>query len=181
MKRSFKQTIMLAMLNRHVLVLFNIVLCAIIVSIVVEFITLVRSPENDIKDMVEMCNGIAIILYGYGVALESRAPLMRHLKLYPDFATPLQAWVDELCHKYGIFILLLALAQEVLVHVVTIPDRVLNTAGKESYIFSICITMMVFVSFLLIRLTVMAMLPARWIAAYGKEQNGTADRENAPG
>jgi hypothetical protein len=180
MKRSFKQTIMLAMLNRHVLVLFNIILCAIIVSIVVEFIALVRSPENDIKEMVEMCNGIAIILYGYGVALESRAPLMRHLKLYPDFATPLQAWVDELCHKYGIFILLLALAQEVLVHIVTIPDRVLNTAGKESYIFSICITMMVFVCFFLIRLTVMAMLPARWIAAYGKEQTVTADRENAP-
>jgi uncharacterized Tic20 family protein len=160
MKRSFKQTIMLAMLNRHVLVLFNIILFAIIVSIVVEFITLVMTLENDIKEMVEMCNGIAIILYGYGVALESRAPLMRHLKLYPDFATPLQAWVDELCHKYGIFILLLALAQEVLVHMVTIPDRILNTAGKESYIFSICITMMVFVSFLLMRLTVMAMLPA---------------------
>jgi len=176
MKRSFKQTIMLAMLNRHVLVLFNIILCAIIVSIVVEFITLVRTPENDIKEMVEMCNGIAIILYGYGVALESRAPLMKYLKLYPDFATPLQAWVDELCHKYGIFILLLALAQEVLVHIVTIPDRVLNTAGKESYIFSICITIMLFVSFLLTRLTVMAVLPARWIATYGKEQTGTADR-----
>ena len=170
---------MLAMLNRHVLVLFNFILFAIIVSIVVEFITLVMTPENDIKEMVEMCNGIAIILYGYGVALESRAPLMRYLKLYPDFATPLQAWVDELCHKYGIYILLLDLAQEVLVHMVTIPDRVLNTAGKESYIFSICITMMVFVSFLLIRLTVMAMLPARLIAAYGKEQTVTADRENA--
>jgi uncharacterized Tic20 family protein len=101
---------------------------------------------------------------------------MRYLKLYPDFATPLQVWVDELCHKYGIFILLLALAQEVLVHLVTIPDRVLNTAGKESYIFSICITMLVFVSFFLIRLTVMAALPARFIAAYGKEQTGTADR-----
>ena len=176
MKGSLKQTIVLAILNRHVLILFNVILCAIIVSIVVEFITLVMTPENDIKEMVEMCNGIAIILYGYGVALESRAPLMRYFKLlYPDFATPLQTGVDELCNKYGIFILLLAIAQEVLVHLVTIPDRVLNTAGKESYIFSICITMMVFVSFLLIRLTVMAVLPARLIAAYGKEQTGTVD------
>ena len=176
MKGSLKQKIMLAILNRHVLVLFNVILCAIIISIIMEFITLVMTPENDIKEMVEMCNGIAIILYGYGVALESRAPLMRHLKLYPDFATPLQTGVDELCHKYGIFILLLALAQEVLVHLVTIPDRVLNMAGKESYIFSICITMLVFVSFLLIRLTVMAVLPARLIAAYGKKQPGTVDR-----
>jgi uncharacterized Tic20 family protein len=176
MKGSLKQTIMLAILNRHVLILFNVILCAIIVSIIVEFITLVMTPENDIKEMVEMCNGIAIILYGYGVALESRAPLMRYLKLYPDFATPLQTGVDELCNKYGIFILLLALAQEVLVHLVTIPDRVLNTAGKESYIFSICITMLVFVSFLLIRLTVIAVIPARFIAAFGKEQTGTVDR-----
>ena len=44
MKGSLKQTIMLAMLNRHVLVLFNVILCAIIVSIVVEFITLVMIP-----------------------------------------------------------------------------------------------------------------------------------------
>jgi hypothetical protein len=35
--------------------------------------------------------------------------------------------------------------------------------------------MLVFVSFLLIRLTVMAVLPARLIAAYGKEQTGTVD------
>ncbi|MDP2852866.1 MAG: hypothetical protein Q8O28_01320 [Smithellaceae bacterium] len=176
MKGSLKQIIMLAILNRYILILFNFILCAIIVSIVMEFITLVRTPENDIKEMVEMCNGIAIILYGYGVALESRAPLMRYLKLYPDFATPLQTGVDELCHKYGIFILLLALAQEVLVHLVTIPNRVLNTAGKEFYIFSICITVLMFVSFLLLRLTVMAVLPARLIAAYGKEQTSTVDR-----
>jgi hypothetical protein len=176
MKGSLKPIIMLAILNRYVLILFNFILCAIIVSIVMEFITLVRTPENDIKEMVKMCNGIAIILYGYGVALESRAPLMRYLKLYPDFATPLQTGVDELCHKYGIFILLLALAQEVLVHLVTIPTRVLNTAGKELYVFSICITILIFVSFLLLRLTVMALLPARLIAAYGKEQTSTVDR-----
>jgi hypothetical protein len=176
MKGSLKPIIMLAIFNRHVLILFNFILCAIIVSIVMEFITLVRTPENDIKEMVKMCNGIAIILYGYGVALESRAPLMRYLKLYPDFATPLQTGVDELCHKYGIFILLLALAQEVLVHLVTIPTRVLNTAGKELYVFSICITILIFVSFLLLRLTVMALLPARLIAAYDKEQTSTVGR-----
>ncbi|KAF0154910.1 MAG: hypothetical protein FD159_2389 [Syntrophaceae bacterium] len=176
MKGSLKQTIILAILNRHVLILFNFILCAIIVSTVMAFITLVRTPENDIKEMVEMCNGIAIILYGYGVALESRAPLMRYLKLYPDFATPLQTGVDKLCHKYGIFILLLALAQEVLVHLVTIPERVLNKDGKELYIFFICITIMILVSFLLLRLTVMAALPARLIAAYGKELTGTVDR-----
>jgi hypothetical protein len=176
MKGSLKPIIMLAILNRYVLILFNFILCAIIVSIVMEFITLVRTPENDIKEMVKMCNGIAIILYGYGVALESRAPLMRYLKLYPDFATPLQTGVDELCHKYGIFILLLALAQEVLVHLVTIPTRVLNTAGKELYVFSICITILIFVSFLLLRLTVMALLPARLIAAYDKEQTSTVGR-----
>jgi hypothetical protein len=125
--------------------------------------------------MIEMCNGIAIILYGYGVALESREPLMRHLKLYPDLATPLQTGIDALCHKYGIFILLLALGQEVLVHLIAIPNRVLNTAGKESYIFSICITMMVFVFFLLIRLAVMVLLPARYIELHDKEQTETAD------
>jgi len=167
---------MLAILNRRLLVLFNLILCAIIFSIVMEFITLVMTPENDIKEMVDICNGIAIILYGYGVSLESRASIMKYLKLYPDFANPLQTGVDELCHKYGIFILLLALAQEVLVHIFTIPDRILHTAGKESYIFSICITMMVLVSFLLIRLTVMAVLPARHIiTSCNKEQTGTAD------
>jgi len=144
MKVSFKQKIMLAILNRHVLVLFNVILCAIIVSIVIEFITLVMTPENDIKEMVEMCNGIAIILYGYGVALESRKPLMRYLKLYPDLLPRSRPGSTNCAINTAFFILLLALAQEVLVHLVTIPDRVLNTAGRN-LIFFICITMLVFV------------------------------------
>ena len=178
MKISLKKTLMLAMLNRHVLILFNLILLSIIFSIVVEFITLVITPENDIKEMVEMCNGIAIILYGYGVALELRVPFMKLIGVYPACATPLSRWIDRLCYKYGIFFILLGLVQEILVHIVLIPNIILNTEGKESHIFIVCAIMQVIVTVLLVimsyRLAMATQLAERDGAADGGEETGYA-------
>jgi hypothetical protein len=153
MKRSFKQKILLTALGRFVLVLTNILLATIIVSVIMELSELLMTSRNDTREMVEMCNGIAIILYGYGVALELRGPFMKHINLYPACITPLRAWIDDLCHKYGIFFILLGLLQEILVHLIMIPNRVLNTAGKELHIFTVCVLIQVFVSVLLVRLS----------------------------
>lgn len=148
-------------MNRYFLVLINFLLAAIIASIVIELTTLLSTPQNDSKEMIEMCNGIAIILYGYGVALESRGPLMKHLNLSPDHLTEYESKFDYQCHKYGIFFLLLALAQEILVHLITIPNRALNTEGKEGYIFSICLFILIIVAYLLMYFSVILVQSTR--------------------
>jgi hypothetical protein len=163
MKISMKQRVLMALMNRYVLVIFNFILIGIILSIIHEVTTLVITPENDTKEMVHMCNGIAVILYGYGVAMEFRAPIMKILGLYPAFIDQLQEGTDDICHTYGIYFLLLGLAQEILVHLVIMPSRVLvlKTAGTENFVFAICSIIQVIVTLLLFRLTVLLFGMAR--------------------
>ena len=151
MKRTWKQQISLIIMHRYVLVLINFLLLSIVISIIIELFDLVKTPEDDTKEMIDMCDGIAIILYGYGVALKLRDEIMKLFKLYPGFATRLQAGIDSLCHKYGIYFILLGLAQEILVQLIVIPNRALNTEGKESYIFAICLFIQVIVSILFVK------------------------------
>ncbi len=170
MKGTFRQRILLALMNRYILVIFNFILTGIVLAVIHELTTLVFTPENDIEEMIHMCNGIAIILYGYGVAMEFRGPLMKILNLYPAFIDQLQEETDATCHKFGIYFLLLGLAQEILVHIIIMPNRVLDTEGKESYIFIICGIIQVVVTFLLLRLIFILFMMARTI----RKKNGRA-------
>ena len=104
--------IVLTAMGRSVMVLTNSILLMIIASVILELIGLFMTPRNDMHEMMELCKGIAIILYGYGTFMEVRGPFMKHIKLYPLFATPFRGWIDELCHKYGIFFILLGLPRK---------------------------------------------------------------------
>ncbi len=167
MKQSLRHTIVLASMGRSVMLLINLLLILIIVSVMIELIELFMTPRNDMREMMEMCKGIAIILYGYGTFLEVRGPFMKHVKLYPRFATPFRDWIDDLCHKYGIFLILLGLAQEVLVHLALIPNRLLNSVGEEMTVFAICVCIQVLVATLLIRLSYMLSRAKSLAAAVG--------------
>ena len=163
--RTLKHTVVLTAMGRVMMILGNIALTLIIFSIIIELSKLLMTARNDTREMIEMCSGIAMILYGYGVALELREPLLKHLNFYPDLSTPLRRWVDERSHKYGIFFVLIGLAQETLVHLIMIPDRVLNTTGNESYIFTICVFMQALVCVLLARLSYLLVRAPRLAAA----------------
>lgn len=165
MKQSLKHTIVLTAMGRVVMVIGNLLLTFIIISIIVELSELLMTARNDSPEMIEMCNGIAMILYGYGVALELREPFLKHLNFYPALVTPLRSWIDELCHKYGIFFILLGLAQEILVHLIMIPNRAFNTAGEESYVFAACVIMQVLVCMMLARLSYLLARAARLAGA----------------
>jgi hypothetical protein len=148
MKTLIKGCIARIVLSRYFLITVNFILIFIIVSSVIELTKLLLTPENDIEEMLKICTGIAIILYGYGVSMETRRSLMTHLNIYPLYDSQLQQLTDSQCHKYGIFTLLLGLAMEILVHLIIIPNKVLNTEGKESYIFAVCLTILIFVLWL---------------------------------
>ncbi|HNW27242.1 MAG TPA: hypothetical protein PKN50_02095 [Spirochaetota bacterium] len=161
MKGSIRQRILLVLMNRYVLVIVNIILAGIILSIISEVTELVLTPENDTDEMVHLCNGIAIILYGYGVAIEFRGSLMKSFRLYPAFADPIQEMTDKLCHTFGIYFLLLGLVQEILVHIVIMHSRVLDIIGNENYIFAICVAIQTIVTVLVIVFTFSLVAVAR--------------------
>ncbi|HPL17945.1 MAG TPA: hypothetical protein PLM53_11940 [Spirochaetota bacterium] len=161
MKGTVRQSILLGLMNRYVLVLVNIILVGIILSIINEVTELALTPENNTDEMVHLCNGIAIILYGYGVAIEFRGSLMKNFRLYPAFADRLQEATDTLCHVYGIYFLLLGLVQEILIHIVIMRSRVLDIIGNENYIFAICVAIQTVVTVLVIMFTFSLITVAR--------------------
>jgi hypothetical protein len=139
MRGTLKQRILLTLMNRYVLVFVNLVLSCIILTIIIDVSSMMLTPENDTEEMVHICNGIAVILYGFGVAIEFRSSLMKIFNLYPAFASPLQEETDRICNTYGIYFLLLGLVQEILVHLVVMPHRIFHLAGREGYVFTICV------------------------------------------
>jgi hypothetical protein len=176
MKTTLKQKILMAALNRYFLLLYNVILTVIIISVIIHLIQMMITPENDIREMLKTCNNVAIIFYGYGVAMESRGPLMKFFKLYPEFASPLQSGVDFLCHKFGIYILLLGLAEEILAHLITIPNRIFDTEGREGYIFWICFIILLIVILLLIIFTFNVLRTAH-VQSIGGEQAVTPEEQ----
>ena len=134
------------------------------------------TPENDTEEMIEMCNGIAIIMYGYGVAMELRGgDLMKYLHLLPLYATQLQEKIAALCHKYGIYFILLALGLEILVHVIIIPNRVLNTERQGMVYIRHLFYYSAPLSILLIRLSVILVRVARIMRQKDGRTNGPKD------
>jgi hypothetical protein len=179
MKSSLQQKFLLAALGRFTLVATNLLLAVVIISVLRVLSALLMTPENDTREMIEMCNGTAIILYGYGVALKVRESFMKSINVYPACATPLRAWIDNLCHRYGIFFILLGLAQEVLVHIVIIPNVIVDTAGRESYVFAVCGIIQVFVLILLFLLSYRIIMAVRLAAQDGITADGVEATGNA--
>lgn len=173
MQGTLAQRMLLLLFNRYILIFINLILTGIILSIISEVTELVLTPENDVDEMVHMCNGIAIILYGYGVAIEFRSSLMKNFRLYPAFANPLQEMTDKLCHTFGIYFLLLGLVQEILVHIVIMRSRVLDIIANEKYIFAICVVMQAIVTVLIFMLTFFLLTLSRR-ARLREERIGTA-------
>ncbi|MBP7734427.1 MAG: hypothetical protein KA369_00505 [Spirochaetes bacterium] len=176
MKKTLRQRILLTLMNRYMLIFINVILVSIVLAIIINVTAMVLTPENDTDEMIHMCNGIAVILYGFGVAIEFRGTLMRIFNLYPAFASPLQEETDRICNSYGIYFLLLGLVQEILVHLVVMPHRLFHLHGREEYVFTICVFIQTIVTVLLIILTCRLILISRMIRL--REERETEPEES---
>jgi hypothetical protein len=83
---------------------------------------------KDVEHIVEMLEGLGIILIGWGVAIEERQTLreMAHLVEPADDAERQKA-INHVCHSSGICMLILGLFAEIAVEAVRLPNDVLPT------------------------------------------------------
>ena len=120
--------------NRAGILLFNSMLTLILISATHYMVLLLLDPANDTDKMERTLEGIATIFVAYGVVLEERESLMKFFRYYPLFQTDYEERIDHICHDYGVVFLLIGLLMEVIVQLVKIPDRVIDTANMEPYV-----------------------------------------------
>lgn len=95
----------------------------------------------DTHEPVTITSTVALIMIGWGVALEEREMIRRvfGVKNRPDEAW--QVHLDEMCHQYGVAQLVLGLFAEIAVALIALPDRIINTVGWEHTLLTIALVL----------------------------------------
>lgn len=141
----------LTLMERHAICIFNVLLILLSISALKDMFPLLFNAVNNVAELEDMSESMGVILIGYGVAVEERHSFMQIFRLYPDHASKLQDRVDEVCHAYGLFYLLLGLFMEICVACVKMPKTVINMSNMEYVIFSISALFLTWNSILLVR------------------------------
>jgi hypothetical protein len=82
---------------------------------------------KDVEHIADMLEGLAIILIGWGVAIEERRSLREMAGLIRTPDDERQSAIDRVSHSNGICMLILGLFAEIGVEAVRLPDDVLPT------------------------------------------------------
>ena len=125
------------LINRNPLLVVNLLLLLIGLSTMREMIHLLATPADDSEELVSMATAIATMLYGYGVSLELRPRFLEVFAIYPDQRNAYQEAIDRVCVRYGLLFVFTGLFLEILVQLVEIPSRIINTHGAETALFSV--------------------------------------------
>jgi hypothetical protein len=97
--------------------------------------------HGDFKEPVEIVSTIAIIMIGWGVALEERHVLREMLGMVGRADEVWQEALDGLCHRVGVGVLVLGLFAEICAELVHLPDRIINTDGRELALLAVSIVL----------------------------------------
>lgn len=87
--------------------------------------------RQDWNEPVGIVTAIAVIMMGWGVALEERHMVRDMLGMTGRKDEERQAAVDLLCHRVGFGVLVLGLFAEVCVEMISLPDRIISVSGFE--------------------------------------------------
>jgi hypothetical protein len=114
-----------------------------------------RFGHPDAHELEAIIDGIAVLSIAFGVALECRKDIMAMLGLYPALKNATERRIDQVCHDFGIWYLLLGLLMDIPVQAVKVPEHIFATTGIEVP------TLLVAVFFLAVAL--LAGLRASWL------------------
>lgn len=95
--------------------------------------------HSDTHEPVTIASTIALIMIGWGVALEERAVIRKRLGVTGGADEERQVQIDEMCHEYGVAQLVLGLFAEIAVAMISLPDRIVNTVGYEHTLLTVSV------------------------------------------
>jgi hypothetical protein len=107
--------------------------------------------HRDFNEAVDTVSTIAIMMIGWGVALEERHVLREVFGMVGREDEPWQGALDALCHRAGVGILVLGLFAEVCAEMVHLPDRIINTDGSEHELLALGAVLLALCGLVLVR------------------------------
>lgn len=113
----------------------------ILFPMVLSIIDVVQSVNRhtDTHEPVTIASTIALIMIGWGVALEERAVIRKRFGVSGGPDEQRQVRIDEMCHEYGVAQLVLGLFAEIAVAMISLPDRIVNTIGYEHALLTVSV------------------------------------------
>jgi hypothetical protein len=93
--------------------------------------------RRDFHESVEIVRIIAVIMIGWGVALEERHVIRKVFRIAGGPDETWQARIDDICHRFGVGSLVLGLFAEVSVDLIALPDRIADARGKEHMLLAV--------------------------------------------
>lgn len=128
------------LISPFAIVLINLL---ILIPMVLSVLDLVPTiwMRGDFREPVHIVTTVAIMMIGWGVALEERHVLREMLGMIGQADEAWQAGLDSLCHRVGVGVLVLGLFADVCVEMVDLPDRIINTEGKEHSLLAISVVL----------------------------------------
>ena len=143
----------------------------ILFPMVLTIIDVLKSVNRhiDTHEPVTIASTIALIMIGWGVALEERAVIRKRLGVTGRADEPWQVHIDEMCHEYGVAQLVLGLFAEIAVAMISLPDRIVNTVGYEYSLLTIAIVLIAIGTLIQIR-HVFVLIATLWRHKRGGEK-----------
>ncbi|MBN9087212.1 MAG: hypothetical protein J0J01_09925 [Reyranella sp.] len=131
----------------------NLLILWPLVLSVVDLIESIRI-HRDFNEAVDTVSTIAIVLIGWGVALEERNVLRGVFKMAGRPDERWQHGIDEACHRSGVGVLILGLFAEVCSELIHLPNRIIDTAGREYPLLAVGTVLLSLGGLILVRLII---------------------------
>lgn len=140
-----------------------VVNAAILIPMVLTIIDVMKSVNRHVEthEPVTITSTIALIMIGWGVALEERAVIRKRFGVTGRADESWQVHIDEMCHEYGVAQLVLGLFAEIAVAMISLPDRIVNTVGYEYSLLTLAVILIAIGALIQAR-HVLALILALW-------------------
>jgi hypothetical protein len=89
--------------------------------------------------LLEITEGLAVVLIGYGVALEERESFREMAGLLEKGDAAFEQPLDKLAHHTGVWLVVLGLFSEVAIKLVEIPNTIVDTSLVERPLLMIAV------------------------------------------
>ena len=109
-----------------------LILAPMMLSIVEVSARLFGKP--DIKEEMDICTGIGVIMIGLGVSLEERRTLREVFGILGGRWEDWEQKIDHVCHNYGAGQLVIGLMAEICIEAIKIPNTILYTGEVDDYL-----------------------------------------------